>query len=94
MLQQKRVVNTLYLNIYDHFAQFPQKSRDYAGAVRILFPIFVTSNIGKRTAMRQLDRMENQYTKPLVLICSGNANFYVLLAHILASEGFQTLLLV
>lgn len=93
MLQQKLAINALLVSIYDDYARNPQKSRDYAEAVRILFPIFVTSNIGKRTAMRQLGRMENQYTKPLVLICSGNANFYVLLAHILASEGFQTLLL-
>ncbi|WP_085027752.1 response regulator transcription factor [Ensifer aridi] len=42
--------------------------------------------------MRELDRVKVQHTKPSVLICSGNANFYVLLAHILASEGFQTTL--
>ncbi|WP_164923886.1 response regulator transcription factor [Sinorhizobium fredii] len=30
--------------------------------------------------------------KPLVLICSNNANFYVLLAHILVREGFQAAL--
>lgn len=42
--------------------------------------------------MRQVNYMKAQHTKPLVLVCSGNANFYVLLAHILASEGFQTML--
>jgi two-component system phosphate regulon response regulator PhoB len=42
--------------------------------------------------MRQLESTKAQHTKHLVLICSGNANFYVLLAYILASEGFQTML--
>ena len=36
--------------------------------------------------------MTAQHTKPLVLICSHNANLYVLLAHILAREGFQATL--
>lgn len=36
--------------------------------------------------------MTAQHLKPLVLICSNNANFYVLLAHILAREGFQAAL--
>ncbi|MQW86986.1 response regulator transcription factor [Sinorhizobium saheli] len=36
--------------------------------------------------------MKAQHTKPLVLICSDDANFYVLLAYILAREGFQAAL--
>ncbi|WP_018237553.1 response regulator transcription factor [Ensifer sp. BR816] len=36
--------------------------------------------------------MKAQHTKPSVLICSDDANFYVLLAYILSREGFQTTL--
>ncbi|ODR88409.1 response regulator transcription factor [Sinorhizobium alkalisoli] len=36
--------------------------------------------------------MTARHTKPLVLICSSDANFYVLLAYILAREGFHAIL--
>ncbi|QLL66277.1 response regulator transcription factor (plasmid) [Sinorhizobium mexicanum] len=36
--------------------------------------------------------MKAQHARPLVLICSDNADFYVLLSHILVREGFQTIL--
>lgn len=36
--------------------------------------------------------MKAQHMKPLVLFCSDNADFYMLLAHILTREGFQTAL--
>ncbi|APG88117.1 phosphate regulon transcriptional regulatory protein PhoB (plasmid) [Sinorhizobium americanum CCGM7] len=36
--------------------------------------------------------MNVQHKKPSILICSDDANFYVMLAYILAREGFQTTL--
>ncbi|MEY9324300.1 winged helix-turn-helix transcriptional regulator [Sinorhizobium fredii] len=39
-----------------------------------------------------IDRMKAQHAKPLVLICSDDADFYVLLAHILVREGFEAAL--
>ncbi len=36
--------------------------------------------------------MKAQHMRPLVLFCSDNADFYMLLAHILTREGFQTAL--